>query len=71
MEIKIRVPPNVSEEVAKRIAEIVVDRINELKWVNELLENSELTEDDAIELGKKAKKGRGEYLEKKYISGGN
>ena len=37
MEIKIRVPPNVNEEVARRIAEIVIGRINELKWVNELL----------------------------------
>ncbi len=70
MEIKIRVPPNVNEEVARRIAEIVIGRINELKWVNELLKNSELTENDAIELGRKAKKSRGEYLEKKYISGG-
>ncbi|ADC66487.1 conserved hypothetical protein [Ferroglobus placidus DSM 10642] len=70
MEIKIKVPPNVSEEVAKRIAEIVVGRIDELRWVNELLKNSELTEDDAVELGRKAKKGRGEYLEKRYISGG-
>ena len=69
MEIRIRVPPNVSEEVARHIAEIVVGRINELRWVNEVLKNSELTEDDAIELGGKAKKGRGEYLEKRYISG--
>ncbi len=70
MEIKIRVPPNVNEEIARRLAEVVIGRINELKWVNELLENSELTEDDAIELGRKAKEGRGVYLEKKYISSG-
>ncbi len=70
MEIKIRVPPNVNEEVARRLAKVVIGRINELKWVNELLENSELTEDNAVELGRKAKKGRGKYLEKKYISGG-
>ncbi len=70
MEIKIKVPPNVSKEAAKRIAEVVVSRLNELKWVNEILKDSKLTEDDAIELGRNVKRRRGEYLEKRYISGG-
>jgi len=68
MEISIRVPQNVSEEVAKLIAEVILSRLNELELVNDLLKNSEITEDDALELGKMAKKGRREHLEK-YISG--
>ncbi len=68
MDIKIKVPQNVSEEVAKLIAEAILSRLNKLELVNDLLKNSELTENDALELGRRAKRGRREHLEK-YISG--
>ncbi|MCD6372952.1 MAG: hypothetical protein J7L37_05340 [Thermococcus sp.] len=58
------------EKLAKLIAEVIVTRLENLERVNELLKNSELTEEGAIELGRKAKKGRGEYLERKYSSRG-
>jgi len=67
MEIRIKVPQNVSEELARLIAETIVSRLSELRWVNEVLKNSDLTEEDALELGRRAKRGRGEHLE--YISG--
>ncbi|AIY90173.1 hypothetical protein [Geoglobus acetivorans] len=70
MEIRIKVPQNVSEELAKLIAETIASRLSELRWVNEVPKSSELTEEDALELGRRTKKGRGEHFERKYISGG-
>ena len=58
------------EKLAKLIAKAIVHRLESLERVNELLKNSELTEEEAIELGRKAKAGRGEYLERKYSSRG-
>lgn len=68
--IVLRVPPTVDEKLAKLIAETIVSRLESLERVNELLKNSELREEEAIELGRKAKAGRGEYLERKYSSSG-
>jgi len=64
--IVVKVPPTVDEKLAKLIAKAIVGRLESLERVNELLKNSELTEEEAIELGRKAKAGRGEYLERKY-----
>lgn len=69
MDIKVKLPSNVKKESAKLIAETIVNRLNELGMINEILKNSELTEKDALKLGRKAKKGRGAYLAKKYLSG--
>ena len=64
--IVVKVPPTVDEKLAKLIAKAIVGRLESLERVNELLKNSELTEEEAIELGRKAKAGRGEYLGRKY-----
>ncbi len=64
--IVVKVPPTVDEKLAKLIAKAIVHRLESLERVNELLKNSELTEEEVIELGRKAKAGRGEYLERKY-----
>ncbi|GAB6101603.1 hypothetical protein JCM16138_08260 [Thermococcus atlanticus] len=68
-DIVVKVPPTVDERVADLIAEAISKRLKSLAYVNEILMNSELTEEDAIELGRKAKKGRGRYLERKYSFG--
>ena len=65
-DIVVKVPPTVDERVAGLIAEAIFRRLRSLAYVNEILMNSELTEEDAIELERKAKKGRGRYLERKY-----
>ncbi|ASJ05055.1 MULTISPECIES: hypothetical protein [Thermococcus] len=64
--IVLKVPPTVDEKIAKLIAETIAHRLESLERINQLLKNSELTEDEAVELGRKAKAGRGEYLERKY-----
>jgi len=66
--IVVKVPPTVDEKLAKLIAKAIIHRLESLERVNELLKNSELTEEEAVELGRKAKAGRGEYLERKYSS---
>ena len=54
---------NWSEAVRKFLAE-KVKREALLRKLDKLLENSELTEADALELGRKVKKGRFEKLKK-------
>ena len=69
-DILVRVPPTVDEKIADLIAKTISERLKSLARVNELLKDSELSEEDALELGRKAKKGRGEYLERKYSLSG-
>lgn len=66
----VRVPPTVDEKIADLIAKTISERLKTLAMVNELLKNSELSEEDAIDLGRRAKKGRGKYLEGKYSLSG-
>ena len=66
----VEVPPTVDEKLASLIARAISERLKSLSIVNELLKNSELSDEDAIKLGRKAKKGRGEYLERKYSPSG-
>ncbi|WP_258083882.1 hypothetical protein [Thermococcus thermotolerans] len=68
--IVVKVPSSVDEKLAELIAKTITARLKSLEKANELLKNSELTEEDAIELGRKAKAGRGEYLERRYSSRG-
>ena len=69
-DILVRVPPTVDEKIADLIAKTISERLKSLARVNELLKDSEFSEKDALELGRKAKKGRGEYLERKYSLSG-
>ncbi|ASJ03322.1 hypothetical protein A3L09_08660 [Thermococcus profundus] len=69
-DIVVKVPPNVDEKLAGLIAETILERLKTLARLNEMLNNSELSEEEAVELGRKAKTGRGEYLERRYSSRG-
>ncbi|WP_461865044.1 hypothetical protein [Thermococcus sp.] len=69
-DIVVKVPPTVDEKLAGLIARAISERLKSLARVNEILKDSELSEEDALELGRKARKGRGEYLERKYSTGG-
>jgi len=69
-DIVVRVPPTVDEKIADLIAKTISERLKTLAMVNELLKDSELSEEDAIDLGRRAKKGRGKYLERKYSLSG-
>ena len=55
-----------NEKLAELIAKTISERLKTLARVNEILKHSELSDEDAIELGRRAKKGRGEYLEERY-----
>jgi len=63
VEIVVKVPEGVPKEVVERIVEREVERLRIRKMIEEILKNSELTEEDAIELGRIAKKGRGKVLD--------
>ncbi len=69
-DIVVKVPPTVDEKLASLIARAISERLKSLARVNELLKDSELSEEDALELGRKAKKGRGKHLERKYSPSG-
>ena len=58
---------NWSEAVRKFLSE-KVKRAALLKKLDKMLENSELTEEDALELGRKIKKGRFEKLKRERLS---
>jgi hypothetical protein len=69
-DIVVKVPPNMDKKLAELIAKTISERLKTLARLNEMLKNSELSEEDAIELGRKAKMGRGEYLGRRYSSRG-
>ncbi|NJF25525.1 hypothetical protein [Thermococcus sp. Bubb.Bath] len=67
-DIVVRVPLSVDEKLADLIAKTISERLKTPARLNEMLKNSELSEEDAVELGRKAKMGRGEYLGGRYFS---
>ena len=69
-DIVVRVPPTVDEKIADLTARAISERLKTLAMVNELLKDSELSEEDAIDLGRRAKKGSDKYLERKYSLSG-
>ena len=62
--IVVKVPQGVDDRIALLIASS--ERLKAIVEINEALKESTLSEEDAIELGRLAKKGRGKYLERKY-----
>jgi len=64
--IVVKVPPGVDDRIALLIARTISERLRTLVEINEALKESTLSEEDAVELGRLAKKGRGKYLEKRY-----
>ncbi|WP_206204575.1 hypothetical protein [Thermococcus sp. 21S7] len=64
--IVVRVPPTVDEKLAKLIAKAIVGRLESLERVNELLKNSELTEEEAIELEGRQRPDWASTLREKY-----
>ncbi|WP_238516249.1 hypothetical protein [Thermococcus gammatolerans] len=66
--IVVKVPQGVDDRIALLIARTISERLKTLVEINEALKDSRLSEEDAVELGRLAKKGRGKYLERRYSS---
>lgn len=73
-EIKVEIPDELNEkakkldlDVSKLVSKNLIEEITKRAAMESITSKSELTERDALELGKKAKKGRHEELKKKGL----